>query len=112
MEKHVESQILHWLNSKEWCFAWKNNTTGIFDPTTGNFRRTNNRFAISGVPDILGFFKGGLFLGIEVKGEKGKTSPAQEAFLWKAGKMDVICFVARSLEEVQIKLKEKNPLWT
>ena len=48
-------------------FVWKNQSTGLFDPTRKVFRKSNNPHHISGVSDILGILKDGRFLAIEVK---------------------------------------------
>lgn len=64
-EKQIENQILAYLRNKK-IFAWKAQTTGVFDPRKGVFRRSNNPHHINGVADILGIFEG-RFLAIEVK---------------------------------------------
>lgn len=63
-EKHIENQILTYLANKR-IFAWKNQSTGIYDPTRGAFRRKPANH-INGVSDILGIVDG-KFLAIEVK---------------------------------------------
>jgi hypothetical protein len=65
-EKMIENQILTFLRNKG-IFVWKNQSTGLFDPTRKVFRKSNNPHHISGVSDILGILKDGRFLAIEVK---------------------------------------------
>jgi hypothetical protein len=65
-EKQIENQILTYLRNKG-IFVWKNQSTGVFDPTKKVFRKSSNPHHISGVSDILGILKDGRFLAIEVK---------------------------------------------
>lgn len=76
-ESQIEKEILVYLNSNG-CFAWKNHTTGIFDEQAGSYRRSSP-FAISGVSDIIGLFKGQVFF-MEVKDERGRQSDKQKLF--------------------------------
>ncbi|MCS6281469.1 MAG: hypothetical protein HUM72_12625 [Dolichospermum sp.] len=64
-EKIIENQILTYLNNKK-IFAWKNQSTGVFDPSKGIYRKSRNPHHINGVSDILGVIDGH-FLAIEVK---------------------------------------------
>lgn len=59
-----------------------------------------NSFSQVGVPDILACYKGH-FIGIEVKNEKGKTSPLQDYNLEEIKKAGGISLVARSVEDVK-----------
>lgn len=61
----IENQILTFLANKK-IFAWKNQSTGTFDPRKGVFRKSRNTHHINGVSDILGIIDG-KFLAIEVK---------------------------------------------
>ncbi len=65
-EKAIENQILTYLANKK-IFAWKNQSTGMFDPTKGTFRKNRNIHHINGVSDILGCFADGRLIAIEVK---------------------------------------------
>ena len=59
-----------------------------------------NSFSQVGVPDLLVCYKG-KFIGIEVKNEKGKTSPLQDVNIENIRKAGGISFVARSVEDVR-----------
>lgn len=102
-EKAIETQILTWLKYKG-IFAWKNQTTGIFDPKKKVFRKSHNPFHIKGVSDIIGIYKGQP-LFIEVKSKRGVLSPEQKTFLSKAQTEGAICIVAKSIEDVEEGLK-------
>lgn len=65
-EKQIESQILEWLNLRPGIFAFKVNTTGIYDPTRKCFRTVKNPHIHKGTSDIIGC-KNGRFFAIEVK---------------------------------------------
>lgn len=110
-EKIIETKILSWLNSQPGFFAWKNQSTGVFDPVKKVFRKSKNPFLINGVPDILGFIKNptghAFFLGIEVKKDQHqKLSGYQLAFMMKATSMNVIYFSAYSVAEVKKRLSD------
>ena len=59
-----------------------------------------NQFSQVGVPDILCCYKG-YFIGIEVKNEKGKTSPLQDINLQQIKDAGGYSLVARSVEDVK-----------
>jgi len=65
-EKQIESQILTWLNYQPGVFAFKVNTTGVYDPTKKCFRKITNPHVHRGTADIIGV-KNGHFFAIEVK---------------------------------------------
>lgn len=71
---------------------------GTFD---GEKYRKLVGFSIKGISDIIGVLKDGRILCVEVKSEKGKTSPHQEVFLKKINKMGGVALVARSIEDVR-----------
>lgn len=58
-----------------------------------------NKFSQVGVADILACYKG-RFIAIEVKNEKGKTSPLQDANQRMVNNAGGISIVARSVKEV------------
>lgn len=80
--------------------VWRNNV--------GAVRRGPRyvQFGISGMPDILGFTRGGLFLGCEVKTDTGKLSPIQKWFHLMVLELGGYVFVARSYAECDKWLKE------
>lgn len=94
-EGQIKKLIMDWLNAQPGCYARV--------LTIAGFRGRSNPSA--GMADIIGAWKGWA-LAIEVKTEKGKVSPEQEAFLagWSIrGKG--ISIVARCLEDVERILK-------
>ena len=56
--------------------------------------------AVPGVPDLLGVYKGGRLIAIEVKAPKGKVSPAQQMFIDAINGAGGNAFVARSIDDV------------
>jgi Holliday junction resolvase len=52
-----------------------------------------------GVPDIIGIYDG-KFLGIEIKGERGKVSVKQQDFIDCINQHGGIAFIARSVDDV------------
>jgi penicillin-binding protein-related factor A (putative recombinase) len=101
LEKTIETAILIYLNFLPECFAWKNNSTGVFDPVKKKYRNNKNKFVINGVSDILGIYKGKL-LAIEVKRLKSdKPSEDQVKFLERVKKLGGISGVARSIDDAK-----------
>jgi Holliday junction resolvase len=87
-EKEITRQIREYLD-KIGVYHWK-----VFQ-TLGSKK---------GVADILGIWKGGKFLAIEVKTERGMLSEEQRDFLDQISARDGIAFVARSVDDVMEKL--------
>ena len=105
LEKHIEQQILIWLNMQQNCKAWKNKSTGTYDPKKKCFRRPTSRFTQKGSSDIIGIFRGKM-LCIEVKRPNGKLTEDQKTFLSEMSELGAICLVARSLDDVVLLLAE------
>ena len=102
LEKEIEQSILDYLALRG-IFAWKIQSVGVFDTKKKVFRRTPRRFT-PGVSDILGIYRGRP-IAIEVKRPGGKPSLAQREFLERFNREGGIGFIARSVEEVDLKLK-------
>lgn len=99
-EKQIELRALQVLNLQSEVFCWKNESTGIYDPSKRVFRRNNNPFKIKGVPDILGWWRN-IFFGIEMKTPENKNgaTPEQRAWLTKANRAGHYATVCISDEE-------------
>lgn len=101
----VTKAILTYLNASGF-FAWRNNTTGIYDTKKKIFRKNHG---LNGVSDILGIHKkSGLFIAIEVKAGKDKVSPEQEHFLKQIEKFGGYALVAREIKDVIEYLEERG----
>ena len=83
-EKTIENQIKKYLNS-----------LGAY-----YFKHHGNQYSQVGVPDIIACYKG-RFIGIEVKNEKGKTTPLQDINLSMINRCGGIGVIARSVEDVK-----------
>lgn len=99
LEQDVQTEILDWLNSNG-IFAFRVNTTGIYDARTGVYRRPG-KFFMKGCSDIVGLMPNGRFLAIECKAIKGRLSPEQATFIDKIKRQGGFAMVARSLEDVK-----------
>lgn len=82
-EKNIENQIKKYLKSKGAYYV----------------KYFGNSFSQVGVPDLLVCYKG-RFIAIEVKNEKGKTSPLQDYNIKAIKQAGGISLVARSVEDV------------
>jgi hypothetical protein len=120
-EKDVENLILTFLRIKG-IFCWKNQSTGVFDPTKRTFRKSHNRHHINGVSDIIGIVDGRM-LAIEVKKPyiSKKTNRVMERtqeqleklasddqilFINNIKALGAVSFYADSVDIVKEKLKE------
>lgn len=100
-EKQIENSILDYLSLIPNCFAWKNQTTGLYDPTKKVFRKSHSKHLINGVSDILGIYQGKM-LAIEVKRPSNKKrTPAQNAFINSIVEKGGIAFYATSIDDVK-----------
>lgn len=88
-EKNIENKIKAYLKGKGAYYV----------------KYFGNQFSQVGVPDILACYKG-RFIGIEVKNEKGKTSPLQDYNLASIKRAGGISLVARDIESVSEVLDE------
>lgn len=105
-EKVIENAILDYLLMVEGVF-WKNQNVGIYDARKGTFRRPG-KYHKAGVADILGIIRG-RFVAIEVKTKTGRLSKSQAKFLEEIQEHGGIAFVARSVQEVDEKLRHYFP---
>jgi len=103
LEKQIEKSILQYLNTILGAFAWKNQTTGIFDPKKKVFR--SNKNSIKGVSDIICIYRKQVIF-IEVKSKTGRLSEHQKIFINRCNSLGVRAFVARSIQDVVEQLKE------
>lgn len=97
-EKRIETQILNFLRMND-IYAWKNESTGVYDPVRKVFRTNHNPFKIKGTSDILGIYHG-TFLAIEVKTAKTYPTADQKLFMENIRERGGIAFVARSIDDV------------
>jgi len=95
-ESALQKQILEYLKIKK-VFAWKNHSTGIYDPARRIFR-TNT--SVKGVSDILGILPNGRFLAIEVKIKPNKLSDNQHNFLVDINNNKGLALVVCCIEDV------------
>lgn len=111
-ESEIQSAILKYLRLKG--IAYKNSTTGIFDPTRKVFRKNKS----AGYPDITFFHKiideswipVYRLIFFEVKRDKkSKLSPEQEAFKKIVTETEGIkYYIVTSLDEVMYILGDKQ----
>lgn len=102
LEKGIESAILCYLRL-EGIFAFKVNTTGIYDIKKKTFRKSFNPFILKGVSDILGVIgPKGRMLAIEVKTPKRRKNLTEHQlhFLQSVRDYGGIAFVATSVDDV------------
>lgn len=102
-EAEIQRDILVWLN-KNGYFAWRNNSSGIYDPVTERYRKPQ-AFAINGVSDVIAI-GGGATHFIEVKAPNGRLNKDQELFEKSVHRAGGSYCVARSVKDVMEYLRE------
>ena len=105
-ENQVQNAILEYL---EWLgiFAWRNNSTGVFDPKKKIFRKAQGKHVINGVSDILGILPNGKFLAIEVKSPQNKKRPKHQVdFIKKIHDSGGLAFFADNLDYAANRIKD------
>lgn len=104
-EARVQSEILIAFGATPYMRLWRNNSGLLFAPGPGNTMR-RIRASVEGAPDLIGLLRGGRFLGVECKAERGRQSPAQVAFQKMIEAMGGVYILARSAEDVRRQLPE------
>lgn len=85
------------LSFKGW-HVWRQNSSGLWDPTKKVFRRNSST---PGISDIIGFNRStGQFIAVEVKVGRDKLRPEQERFLADVAKAGGVAAVVRSADDV------------
>ena len=84
-ESDITKSILKYLKTLPRCFFWKEHG-GIY--------------GTSGIPDIIVCIDG-RFIALEVKTQKGKTTPLQNDAIRKIRSSGGFAFVVRSMEEAK-----------
>ena len=107
-EKDLEHRILDWLNSLLKCFAFKINTTGVYDAKRKVWRKNNSKHIHKGTPDILGEIDG-RFFAIEVKAGYNKPSQDQVKFLDRIQKNGGVSFWTNDFEKCKITFLKYFP---
>jgi penicillin-binding protein-related factor A (putative recombinase) len=100
-EKDLENRILDWLNSLDKCFAFKINTTGVYDPKKKVFRKNNGKHLHNGTSDIIGEIDG-RFFAIEVKYGYNKPSENQIKFIERIKDNGGVSFWTNDFEKCKI----------
>ena len=107
-EKQIEATILAFLSKLKNCKVWKNQTTGIYDPTRKVYRSLRGKYSGKGSSDILACIEGRMIC-VEVKRPVGAVvSLDQVRFINEIKLAGGIAFVAKSVDDVRTALMEHN----
>jgi hypothetical protein len=99
-ESEIQRSCLEYLNLIKYGFAFRVQTTGIYDPTKKVFRKNYNK----GIADIIFIYRGECIC-IEVKSEKGQLRPDQKLWAGRVQDAEGIYLVVHSLDELIDDLK-------
>lgn len=100
LEKYIQKQILMLLKRHpkvQWVARFNSGTFVSGD----RYISSNSQ---SGMSDILGMLKGGRLFAIECKSRTGRIQPHQQDFLDLINSGGGLAFIARSVEDVIIRL--------
>lgn len=100
LEKDIQKQILMLLKRHpkvQWVARFNSGTFVSGD----RYISSNSQ---SGMSDILGMLKGGRLFAIECKSRTGRIQPHQQDFLDLINEGGGLAFVARSVEDVTVRL--------
>ena len=93
-ESEIQKRIMDYLKDKDY-FVWKNHMEGVRAKSGGGRGRNPN----AGIPDLMAM-KDGELLFFEVKGARGRLSPAQKDWHDEAKRNGFIVHVVYSLDDV------------
>lgn len=79
--------------------VWRNNTTGVFDPSSGRFRM--NPKIRRGVADVIGLTKEGIHLEVEIKIGRDRMSLFQDNHAKEIIRRSGIYIVAKTIDGFQ-----------
>lgn len=96
-ETQVQNAICEYLTVKK-HFFWRQNVMGRYNSSRDVHYRMP-KYSMVGIPDII-LIKNGLFIGLEVKTEKGKISPNQAEFEELCNKAGGEYHIVRSIDDV------------
>jgi hypothetical protein len=86
-------------------FHWRNNSGALSIEGSSRQKSRFLRFGVAGSPDIIGICpKSGKFLGIEVKRQGGRVSPAQQLWHTQCRAAGGIVLVVHSADELLTQL--------
>ena len=109
MASDLQKEIKKWL--KPLCMTWTYKHEGRWHTerairvNTSGYRGTAVATAPNGWTDINCILKSGVHVYIEVKQTDEAVRPSQEAFLLELRERGIICFVARSMGDVETNFK-------
>ncbi len=98
-EGHIEEDVLRYLNEEAGYYAFKVPSTGIFDRSSGAYRKPSP-WAVNGVSDIIACKDGRVYF-VEVKTASGYQSQDQRNFETQVTKQGCTYVVVRSVEQMR-----------
>lgn len=101
-ESDIQKAVIEYLKIKH-IFHYRQNS-GAFMTKSGGFMRATS---VNGLPDIVAI-KDGIYVGLEVKTEKGKQSEAQKHIQNEVTKAGGLYFVVRSVDDVKVIFEKDN----
>lgn len=109
-EGRIKNAIFSWLKIHR-ALVFTHDSVGIYDPKINRFRMNMSPHRRKGVSDILGIWEK-RFLAIEVKVPGKYATKEQKEFLADVEAHGGIAFVARSIDDVEARLKPKSVSYT
>ena len=82
------------------CVFWRQNNGGVYDPSRKIFRKPQGAGQKAGIPDLVAVIAGRC-VGIEVKSDVGRLSPAQSEIKALLERHGAVYIVARGVQDVE-----------
>lgn len=106
MERDIQKACLQFLriHPKVAC-VWRQNSGTFTEQNRDGSQRYITAHTMPGLPDIVGFLRGGRALFCEIKRPGGKATPMQQAFIDRANAAGALAAVITSTEEIEELLR-------
>lgn len=101
-EGDLVKSCLDYLAAKR-IFAFRINTTGVFDPSKQIFRKFTG---MKGVSDILGILPNGKFMSLECKIKPNKPTEDQDLFMDNVTDNGGVALLVYSIDELDSDIQE------
>lgn len=106
-EKTIQNAILRAYATRPWLRIWRQNTgMAQYSAVDGSHRTV--RFGLPGQADLSGILNDGRRLEIEVKTARGRQSEQQQNYQRMIERFGGVYILARSVEDVTIRLQHEG----
>jgi hypothetical protein len=106
LEKDIQKACLQLLRAHPKVAAvWRQNSGTFTEQNADGSQRYISAHSMTGLPDIVGFLRGGRAVFFEVKRPGGKATPMQQNFIDRANTAGALAAVVTSPEQIEELLR-------